>query len=378
MAEALRDAGATVRHFELDDIPAVARLFLKTFRKGRAASATPSPVLLAQLRQIYFETPWYDPQIRSWVFVDEAGEVHGFIGANVVPMEYEGRPLRVAYAGALTVEDSALHPLAGARLLRSFLSGPQDISVTETANATAARMWQKQGIPLNTAYSLNWIRLLRPAAGAMSILERKLPAARLLSPLAHGIDWAFARMLSDPLRPRVEASPRRLSFQTVERSEFDAAALHLKDFYALRPRWDAPSLHWFSSHAAVKRNFGEPRYRLALGRDGQPASAYAYFRRRDDFAWMLQSLVTPEQAGDLVDDMLLDADSYGCAGIRGAAQPWLNAALMSRKSLFLSRTFFLAHARDKTLLQPFLAGEALASGLAGESWMRLIGDDFRD
>jgi hypothetical protein len=378
MAEALRDAGAVVRFFEPDDIPAVARLFLTTFRKGKAARAEPSASLLASLRAIYFDTPWYDPDIRSRVFVDENGTVRGFIGVNVVRMELEGRALRVAYAGALTVEDAGHHPLAGARLVRSFLSGPQDISVTETANATALRMWQKQGIPLDTGYSLNWLRILRPAAGAMSILERKVPSARLLAPLAHGADRLAARLLSDPFRPIVDASPRRLSFQTVEREAFDAAALQLKDLYPLRPDWDPSSLDWFSHQAAIKRNFGEPRYRLATGRDGRPAAAYAYFRRKDDFAWMLQSLVTPEQSGDLIDDMLVDANEFGCAGIRGAAQPWLNGALMSRRSLFVSRIFFLAHARDKTLLEPFRAGRALASGLAGESWMPLIGDHFRD
>jgi hypothetical protein len=378
MAEVLRDAGATVRFFEPEDIPAVARLFLKTFRRGKASRGEPTAALLTQIRAIYFETPWYDPDIRSRVFVDEDGSVRGFIGANVVPMELDGRPLRVAYAGALTVEDAARHPLAGARLVRSFLSGPQDISVTETANATALRMWQKQGIPLDIAYSLNWFRLLRPASGAMSILERRIPAARLMSPFAHAADRVASLLLSDPFRPVIDASPRRLSFQTVEREAFDAAALHLKDLYPLRPRWDAQSIDWFSRHASVKRNFGEPRYRLAMGRDGRPAAAYAYFRRRDDFAWMLQSLVTPEQAGDVIDDMLVDANEFGCAGIRGAAQPWLNGALMSRRSLFLSRIFFLVHARDKTLLEPFHAGRALASGLAGESWMQLIGDHFRD
>lgn len=378
MSEALRDAGAAVRFFEPEDIPAVAGLFFKTFRNSKAASTEPSAALLAQIRQIYFETPWYDPDIRSRVFVDDDGVVRGFIGANVVPMEFEGRRLRVAYAGALAVEDASRHPLAGARLVRSFLSGPQDISVTETANSTALRMWMKQGIALDTAYSLNWLRILRPASSVTSILQRKFPAARFLAPIARGVDHVMTRLLSDRFRPVVDTSPRRLSFETVEREIFDAAALQLKDLYPLRPSWDATSLEWFSRHASVKRNYGEPRYRLARGRDGQPAAAYAYFRRRDDFAWMLQSLVTPQQAADLIDDILVDAYDFGCAGIRCAAQPWLHAAMMSRKGIFLSRIYFLAHARDKTLLQPFHAGQALASGLAGESWMSLIGDHFRD
>jgi hypothetical protein len=44
--------------------------------------------------------------------------------------------------------------------------------------------------------------------------------------------------------------------------------------------------------------------------------------------------------------------------------------------MFYGRSFYVAHARDKTLLEPIAQGRALISGLAGESWTRLIGDRF--
>jgi hypothetical protein len=49
---------------------------------------------------------------------------------------------------------------------------------------------------------------------------------------------------------------------------------------------------------------------------------------------------------------------------------------MSRKTLFYGRTFYISHARDKALLEPVRSGRALISGIAGESWTRLIGDRF--
>lgn len=45
----------------------------------------------------------------------------------------------------MMVEHPSENPLAGVRLLRSFLSGPQDVSISETANATALRMWRGLG-----------------------------------------------------------------------------------------------------------------------------------------------------------------------------------------------------------------------------------------
>jgi hypothetical protein len=377
MTDGSGDMADCVRPLEPQDIPAVARLFVKAFRK-RTHATEPTLPLLEHLKQIYFANPWHDPDIPSLVYVDGHGEIRGFIGVTVQPMLFGDRTVRAAFAGSLTVDQPDRHPLAGARLIRSFLGGPQDLSITETANAKALRMWQKLGIPLDTQYSLNWIRLLRPATATVSALKHRHGAAKLLLPLAHLADRAVARLMSDPFRPHLDAGPRRLSFSDIDRSAFDRAALDLAELYSLRPAWDETSLSWFSSHAAIKRNFGEPSYRLASSRDGKPVAAYAYFRRPDDFAWLLQSFVKPEQAGDLIDDMLLDAHRHGCSAVRGAAQPWLNNALICRRTLFLTRTFYLVHAKDKTLLAPFRDGMALASGLAGESWMRLIGDHFDD
>ncbi|MCY1664835.1 hypothetical protein [Rhizobium sp. SL86] len=377
MTDGSGDVAAYVRPLEPQDIPAVGRLFVKAFRK-RGAATEPSLPLIEHLRQVYVANPWHDPEIPSRVFVDDKGDIRGFVGVNVQRMTFEGRSVRAAFAGSLTVDEPDRHPLAGARLIRSFLSGPQDISITETANMKALRMWQKLGIPPDTQYSLNWIRLLRPATATVGALKHRHGAAQLLFPLARLADTAFARIMSDPFRPRLEEGPRRLTFAETDRAAFDKAALDLARLYPLRPAWDETSIDWFSSHAAIKRNFGEPCYRLAHGRDGKPVAAYAYFRRPNDFAWLLQSLVKPDQAGDLIDDMLADAHRHGCAAVRGAAQPWLNNALICRRTLFLTRTFYLVHAKEKALLAPFRDGMALASGLAGESWMRLIGDHFED
>ncbi len=378
MTAVLDQRAELVRDFEREDVPSVARLFVKAFRKGKGELRKPASGLLDTLNEIYFDNPWYDSQIASKVFVDADGSVRGFIGVTTQLVAYEGKRLRVAYAGSLTVEEPERYPLAGARLLRAFLAGPQDISVTETANSTALRMWQKLGIPSDTAYSLNWMRIFRPFGAGVAVMAHRSSAAGMLSPLARFADRCLASRRANPFRMSREAAPRRLTFQTTDRAAFDAAALRLCELYPLRPLWDETSIDWFSSQAAIKRKFGDPCYRVAYGRDGAPVAAYVYFRRCDDLGWLLQSLVRPEQAQDLVDDLLHDAMEFGCVGVRGAAQPWLNNALLSRRTLFLPRMFYLVHTRDKALLEPFRQGVALASGLAGESWMRLIGDDFRE
>lgn len=375
MVEAKGAKAATTRDLQMDDLPAIATLFAQTFRK-RAADRVATPDLISALRSIYFENPWTDPEIASKVFVDEQDRVRGFIGVTAQRMVYGDRKLRAAVAGSLVVQNPAEHPLAGARLVRSFLGGPQDLSLTETANSTAMGMWRKLGVPVNTHYSMAWVCPFRPAASVLALLTPRHPSAGVLSKLARVADAAFARISRDTLHPVVEPSPRRLVFFDVDRQTFDAAALILCACYPLRPDWDAASLDWFSHHAGQKRMLGEPCYRLAVDAQNRPLAAYIYFRRPGNMAWLLQSFVSDKHADDLVDDMLVSAYQFGCSAIRGGAQPWLLNTLLRRRTLFLGRSYFLADARDKSLLAPLQSGEALVSGLAGETWMRLIGDRF--
>ncbi|MGI2032712.1 hypothetical protein ACRQ1B_10025 [Rhizobium panacihumi] len=360
-----------IRDFERGDIDGVARLFQKTFRGKSKASSS----LNACLEHSFFQHPWDEPGIRSKLAVDEDGKLTGFIGVSPARLELEGRQVLAAFAASMMVENPKANPLIGARLLRAFLAGPQDISLTETANRTALGMWQKLGHPLEPGYSFNWMKILRPVSTGVQLAERSIPAVRLVRPLGRVADRAVAFVR----RPQYQGNEgRKLEFRDVTPAEFGRALMVLKDVYAMRPRWDAGSLEWFLGEAEQKRSFGYPEWRVAYNPDGRPVAAYAYFAKAGGIGWVLQAVSVPARTGELVEDLFAHADAYGCASVRGAAHPWLIPALMQRRAIFLGRAFYVAHARDKSLLEPVKAGQALISGLAGESWMRLIGDRFDD
>ncbi|MGF9565506.1 hypothetical protein [Neorhizobium sp. JUb45] len=364
-----------IRDFERGDIDGVARLFQLTFRGASKGKVSPSVSLNACLEQSFFQHPWADPGISSKVVVGEGGHVSGFIGVLPARLEIDGRSITAAFAGSMMVENPKADPLAGARLLRAFLAGPQDISLTETANSTALGMWQKLGHPLDPGYSFNWMKVLRPVSTGMQLMERSLPVARVLRPLGRIADRAVS-VIRPPSFTGGEA--RRLEFRDVTMQEFGNALLSLKDAYAMRPAWDDGTLGWFLDQAEQKRNLGYPEWRVAHGPDGRPVAAYAYFAKMGGIGWVLQAVSLPARAADLVDDLFAHAHAYGCASVRGAAHPWLIPSLMQKRAIFMGRAFYVAHARDKSLLEPIKAGQALISGLAGESWMRLIGDRFDD
>ncbi|MCO5732573.1 hypothetical protein [Rhizobium sp. SSA_523] len=375
MTEGSSDSATAVRSLVPQDLPAVARLFTQAFRRRNTPSTDD---LLRVLSDSYLDYPWYDPAISSKVFVDEAGDIRGFIGVHVQPMIHGERQITAAFSGSFAVDDPERYPLAGARLLRSFAKGPQDLSISQTANATALRMWQNMGHSHTTDYSLTWLRVFRPMAAGLATLAWRLPAARILSPLAKIADPILLRMAPEIWRPDLARVTRGPAFADVDRQSFQAALLDLSHLYPLRPDWDPATLDWVARQAAQKRMYGEPCYRVASGADGKPLAAYAYFRREGAIGWVMQAVSPAALSSRLIDDLFSNADAFGCAGLRGGAQPWLNNALMSRGVIFLSRTFYIVHARDKALLAPFSNASALASGLAGEGWMRLIGDRFED
>jgi hypothetical protein len=361
-----------VRDLEPEDLPSVVHLFQKTFRRREP----PRPSMIRYFREIFFDHPWYDEEIRSKVFVGADGEIEGFIGVFPSRLELDGRPLRAAFAGSMMVDRPEQNPLAGARLLRSFLGGPQDISLTETANALALGMWQKLALPLDIAYSLNWIRVLRPAGTAIQIAERGLKASRFLRPFASVTDGIVERAGVKAFRVSAPAGAGRVNFWDASREDFAEAVLKLGDRFPLRPQWDRATLDWFMDQAQAKRQFGDPSWRIAESRSGDLVGCYAYYGRPGGIGWLLQALCAPNVTGEMVEDLFAHADAAGCVAIRGAGHPWLTPELISRKTLFYGRSFFVAHAKDKSLLEPIKDGQALISGLAGENWTRLIGDDF--
>jgi hypothetical protein len=360
-----------VRDFEAGDVADVARLFQTTFRR----SGKPSPDLQNYLQDAFLAHPWSEPGIASKVFCGAGDRVSGFVGVFPARLELDGRAVSAAFAGSMVVDDPKSNPLAGARLLRSFLAGPQDLSLTETANQTALGMWQKAGYAAETAYSLNWLRILRPAAASVDVLARAASPARLLFPLGRIADRISGIMRVAPFQPSPRAASR-ITFADVPVAEFGNALLALAQHYPLRPQWDEDSLSWFLRQAESKRTFGYPEWRVGRSPDGSIVAAYAYFGEPGRIGWVLQALAKPPLEAELVDDLFAHAYASGCSGLRGAAHPWLLPALMSRKTMFYGRSFYVAHARDKTLLEPIAQGRALISGLAGESWTRLIGDRF--
>lgn len=367
-----------IRKLALEDIPAVAGLFQRVFlhRTGQSSAE-----LQTYIRHLYLDFPGNDPEIGSLVHVRDDGVITGFVGGNALNYTFDGRTLRAGVCGSLMVEGRESDPLAGARLLKAFTSGPQDITFSETASETSVAMFTKLRGSVLTNYSLDWLRIIRPGAFALQVGSERMRPLRMFSPLVRGADRAFlGRMGAEDLRWSGVPSEHRA------RGGFTVAEIDVKAFlplldsftsqFTVRPDWAPGQIEAILADAAQKVEYGPMTLASVSARTGTPVGAFVYHLKPGGIGRVLQVLARPGQQGSVLDAMIDHAAQAGAAALRGRTQPMLMDAMLGRRISFTHLASTVIRARDPEVLRAFQEGKGFFNGLAGEHWSRLIGDRF--
>lgn len=371
-------AMSQVRPFLGSDVAAVAALFQRIFLDP---AAPPPPGLAAYISRLYLDTAAGKPEVPSLVHVDAAGAVTGFIGVDTLVMRHGDRLLRAAICGSLMVGDHDRDPMAGARLLKAFLAGPQDISFSETASEVSLRMWTSlRGIAL-PQYSLDWVRVLRPGSFLVNAAANRLRPARLMMPFGRGLDRLAAPFQrGDGLHwsgmGRQRPLPGGIELREIDAAGFAALVEPLTEQFAIRPQWAPGQLDAIMEDARHKPPYGEQVLCAVHARGGMPVGAFAYYMKPGSIGRVLQVLARPGQAGPIIDCLIGDAFRRGAAALRGRTQPALLEAMLGRRIAFLNVASTVVHSRDAQLVQACRNGELFFNGVAGEHWNRMIGGTF--
>lgn len=332
------------------------------------------------LAELLLDLPGKDPEINSLVHVASDKKITGFIGVITQAMVYEGRTLRAALGNSLAVDPEARDPMAAALLLRGFMKGPQDITLSDRANATSLAMWRSLRGHTLPLYSLDWLRVLRPAGYAAALAAQRGRHIGLLAPVARGIDGLIARRSGVggskwALAP--SKSPAGLSVEDVDDDALLKVIPGLVAHVPLHPMWTPEGLRQVLAQAAQKSEVGKMARQVVRTKSGGLLGAYLYHVRPGAIARTLHVLPAKGQTDIVLDCLLADASARGAVAIGGRAQPDLIEPLMDRRASFASPQRCLFDARDKALLTPMLNGQAVITGLVGEYWTRLNGDGLR-
>ena len=363
-----------IRNCARGDIPAVAALFQKTFREPDQAAPA---ALEAYLAEAYLDHPWYDPEVAARVHVNDGGRVTGFIGVFPGRFAYRGKSVRAAIAGTLMVEHPEREPLAGAKLLRSVIKGPQDISLSETTNLISQALWERLGGSVVPLLSLDWFRVFRPSRGGAVDARGEASAASVLAPAGAArrcdrkrLDEAKSRRHPN----RRSARGRGIAFRC---GVCGRGPRTLSMIRASARQWSTEDLAWLLTHAAAKGAL-----RPAASRDRARPQGRA--RRLLHLPWQARrhrprvAGARPQRRRGGTSSIAFSAMPIksGLAALRGRSTPQLIDALLTRNTIFLHRASMAIHPASGELADAIARGEALITGLAGESWTRLVGGAF--
>lgn len=367
-----------IRPFRTDDVPAVAELWVRVFRRGATREG-----VARYLRQVFGDPPAREEGITSLVHEDDAGAVAGFVGALPRRMVFRGRAIRAAVATQLMVDPARRRPFAAFDLLRALFSGPQDSTFSDGANERSAAVWERSGGEVVRLYSLDWTRVLRPAGFLRHRIERAgaLGPARAAAPLCRATDELAAHVSSRVLKiDRGSAlgvplgPPRpRLAEEVVDAAAVRALLTEARP--SLYPSYDGPTLPWLLEHAAETRRHGALRARLCLDWKGEPAGWYVYYAKAGGVSQVLQFGGRRGAIGDVLTNLFSDAYRTGSVAVAGQAEPrWLREITDAQASLSCNSLGVLVHARDGEIVGAIQRGDAFLSRLDGEWWLRFGAD----
>lgn len=350
-----------VRPLEADDVPQVAALYELVVRSGRAE---PAPGLTEYLKRTVIDHPWTDPDLPSYVYEDRDDGIIGFIASHPRRLVHRDQPLRMACSGQLVAHPNAHARGVGALLLRRYLAGPQDMTITDGATETVRLMWEALGGVTNTGASVGWTRVLAPLRYAgLELSHRRGRSSAGPSRLG------AALRRSVPYPPPVRAPAATSEPLTAE--ALVEALTALSRPYPLRPDYDVDFLEWlFTELDAVAPTRGEVQRRLVKTREGRVAGWYVAFVRPGGIAQVMQLAARPgEDTGLVLDELLHRADTQQAAAVRGRLEPHLYPHLRERRCLLHRTEWALLHSGDPALLGAVTTGRALLTRLEGEWWM---------
>ncbi len=362
-----------IRHCTTKDLDQVADLFESVFRKRE----TPAPPLLREyFNEIYFRHPYHDDRLHSFVYQLGDGMIAGFLGVLPLRLRFLDEPLLGAVAGNLMVRRDLKNPFAGARLVKAFLDGPQDLAFSDTANEISRRMWEASGGVTLMLASLQWIRVLRPAQFAMHLAERKashLPFGRLPYLACSCIDLVAERVRA---RKPKGPSPDWSAYEW-DHEQLLVVLTQTAQNYALRPDHDANGFRWLTERAREKTQHGPLHGKIVSDRFGVKAGWYLYYGRKGGLAHVLQIGAAPRARKAVLSAMIADAYHKGCIALLGNTESRLMRDLADEECIFVLRgAHTVVHAAREDLLRALQRGDAFLSRLEGEWWTRLQGDSF--
>jgi hypothetical protein len=357
---------AGLRTFANSDVDPVADLVWRVLH-GQSGSA-PSE-LKVYFDELFLRNPWRDDNIVSRVFENSEGRIVGFFGAVPRQMVLQGSPVRLAFGSNFVVDPSVRMSSAAIQLVRAFMRGGQDISITDSANEMSRQLLRSLGFNVIPVYSLLWARPLRPSTYAihgMARLKKKSALASvggLFKPLCGLLDSIATRVPSSPVRQVVpETQVEELDIETHLQCLKCIPSKHW-----LLPEYTTDTLAWTMNFVTKRKACGIVRQMLVRERGGEILGWFIYYVAPGNVGEVLQIGAHSRSVGPVLDHLFYDAWKHGLIGLHGRLEPQMMEELTMRSCIFLRNgSWTLAHSNRPDLINCLQGGISFFSRLDGE------------
>ncbi len=355
-----------IRPMLQEEIPKVAELYKFV---DKSDWRIPPQELPRWLDRTLFGHPWADPEIPSLVYVEDS-EILGFVGSHVRRMRFDGQPIRMAAAGPLIAHPDVRKHGVGARLQRSFFTGPQDLTITDGASDEIRQIFELVGGQMMHPSSMVWARVFRPFSYMGNrVLHSNVHLRERVKPLT----GQLLRALDMPTSHAGRYFAAPVSADTTD--ELLTPELLLEHMplitrsLRLAPDYDQQMLEWLFAELHHNRTWGTPHRRLVRNERGRVLGWYVYYALAGEGCQLLQLAAHDRHEGPVLDNLLAHAIAHGGAAVQGRVEGRLLPELAHRGALFRFSPRSLIFTRNSDLLGAVTSGHALLTRLEGEWWM---------
>jgi hypothetical protein len=349
-----------IRAFEEGDIPACAALHQKAFSLVAEPGQDLSVSYASYFRHVFLNPPLRAEGIGAMV-CEENGKIAGFLGVTPRPMRFRGRPI-LALLTSQFVVDPASRSLAGVRLMKTCLSGRQELTIADESNDISRLIWERLGGHSVPAHSLHWTAVLRPGRRMMEIVRPPRFVAAVSAPVAGLIDNVLARAPKSPIRrtlpPDLTAKPLEARDLLRFWHEYPASLI---------PDHDETTLRWMLGRLKQLEPLHGRLHAVTLWAKGQLAGAYAYHVSPDDVSHVVLFASQPAHEAQVLDHLLATAAAAGLSALTGRVPP-RHIHAFSRASCLMSNRpkWTVVHSPVPEILYALQSGDDALAALDGE------------
>jgi hypothetical protein len=343
---------AEIRPFEHQDLPAVTKLL------GDHLEGWDGDVGL--IEAAFLDHPWVDPDTPSLV-IDEDDRPVGFIGVHPRRLEFEGRPVKGACCTHLVVHPDSRMAGGGAQLVRTVMSGPQELTWSDTTIPVVARMWTVFGGRIDYARAADWLIVLRPLRwGGRALGGRIRRQPRTDEIPAPGIPMhVSSRLTPNARRP----TPPEISGADATVTEIVDAQPEVTRRLILYVPYDEATLDFTLSRIEAT---GKRIVRRLVRRAEQPIGWYVYLLNPGGVSRVIHLAASTREVDDVLGELLDHAKESGSAAVSGRYEPHIDVAVRARLAILGLNSRPSMRARDPKVGLALAGDASLLTRLDGE------------